>query len=60
MPVLDGVSEARVRFRLSTDVSVTDDGWHVDDILLTGEQLFPGFVDGFESGDTSAWTQTVP
>lgn len=27
-----GNANARVRFRLSTDFSVTEDGWHVDDI----------------------------
>jgi carboxypeptidase T len=34
LPQLDGVANARVRFRLSSDVSVTGDGWYVDDILV--------------------------
>ncbi len=64
LPGLDGSSQARVRFRLSTDVSVTNDGWHVDDVVLrgAGEGQWAGdlFVDGFESGDTTAWSSTVP
>ncbi|KAB2968837.1 MAG: peptidase M14 [Thermoanaerobaculia bacterium] len=34
VPQLDGVANARVRFRLTTDVSVTRDGWYVDDIVV--------------------------
>jgi hypothetical protein len=33
---LDGQSEAKFRFRLSTDQSVVRDGWHVDDIRILG------------------------
>ncbi|MFK7888477.1 MAG: M14 family zinc carboxypeptidase [Gammaproteobacteria bacterium] len=29
-------AQARVRFRLSTDVFVTDDGWYVDDVVIRG------------------------
>jgi hypothetical protein len=42
---------------------VTFDGWHVDDILLRagGGGSASGLLsDGFESGDTSAWSATVP
>jgi hypothetical protein len=60
LPELDGATDARVRFRLESDGSVNYDGWHIDDVTLTGEQLFPGFADGFESGDTAAWSATVP
>jgi bacillopeptidase F len=60
LPSLDGATDARIRFRLTSDSSVTGDGWHIDDISLTGVQAFPGFADGFESGDTSAWSATVP
>jgi hypothetical protein len=35
-PQLDSASSAMVRFRLETDFSVTDDGWHVDDVVITG------------------------
>jgi hypothetical protein len=60
---LDGVAAARIRFRLETDGSVTRDGWHLDDIVIRalGQELLPDiFADGFESGDTSAWSTTVP
>lgn len=63
LPQLDGVAAARIRFRLETDVSVTRDGWHVDDILLRaggGGSASLILNDGFESGDTSAWSVTVP
>ncbi|MGH2538398.1 MAG: M14 family zinc carboxypeptidase [Candidatus Promineifilaceae bacterium] len=33
---LDGAAAAHVRFHLSTDFTVNDDGWHVDDIRLSG------------------------
>jgi carboxypeptidase T len=63
MPQLDGIATARIRFRLETDSSVTADGWHVDDILVRaggGGSTYQPFSDGFESGDTSAWSVTVP
>ncbi len=33
---LDHVAGARVRFRIDTDVSITEDGWHIDDIVIRG------------------------
>jgi PKD repeat protein len=36
LPALDGQANARLRFRLDTDVYVTEDGWHIDDIVLSG------------------------
>ncbi|MFN7962632.1 MAG: M14 family zinc carboxypeptidase [Thermoanaerobaculia bacterium] len=62
VPALDGVSQARVRFRLTSDTIVTRDGWHVDDINLLTLPSFvvPVFADGFESGNTSAWAAQVP
>ncbi len=33
---LAGQTNARFRFRLETDISVTADGWHIDDIALSG------------------------
>jgi hypothetical protein len=63
LPQLDGASAARIRFRLETDGSVTDDGWYVDDITIRAAA--PGavgdvFADGFESGDSTGWSATVP
>jgi hypothetical protein len=51
------------RFRLGTDSSVGHDGWDIDDVVVQSCQAGgPGlpFSDGFESGDTSAWSNTVP
>ncbi len=36
LTALDGQANARIRFRFYSDSSVTADGWHLDDILLTG------------------------
>jgi hypothetical protein len=36
LPALDGQSNARIRFRLDTDLYYAADGWHIDDILLSG------------------------
>jgi hypothetical protein len=61
LAALDHAPDARIRFRLDTDVSVTRDGWHIDDIVIRGfEALPPGLVfrDRFESGDTSGWSAT--
>ena len=64
LPQLDAAATARVRFRLSSDVSVTEDGWYVDDVRISGydPSLLSGliFSDGFESEDTAAWSTTVP
>jgi len=60
---LDHVANARVRFRIDTDVSVTRDGWHVDDILVRGfAELPPGLIfrEGFESGTTASWSSVAP
>ena len=51
------------RFRLGTDSSVGHDGWDIDDVKVQSceEPFNPDvFADGFESGDTSAWSSTVP
>lgn len=64
LPQLDGQANARIRFRLSSDFSVTEDGWHVDDILLRSAPAAPSltsiFTDGFEAGDFGAWTSHAP
>ncbi len=59
LPMLDGASEARVRFRLDSDDGVTRDGWHLDDLRLEAASDGTLFADGFESGNTSAWDVTV-
>ncbi|MEO8195643.1 MAG: M14 family zinc carboxypeptidase [Thermoanaerobaculia bacterium] len=62
LPGLAGSALAKVRFRLTSDISLTFDGWHLDDIALTA--VFPPptglFADGFESGNLSLWTSAVP
>jgi len=51
----------QLRIRFGTDNSVSHPGWYVDDVLVQSciADTMP-FLDGFESGDTSAWTLTVP
>ncbi len=39
LPNLDGQAQARIRFRLQTDTEVVKDGWHIDDIVLSGGGL---------------------
>lgn len=51
------------RWRFGCDFSVSDVGWAVDDIrIFAGSECLGGgiFFDGFESGDTSSWSATVP
>ena len=51
------------RFRLGTDGSVSHPGWDIDDIWVQScvpEASGGIFADGFESGDTSAWSGTFP
>ncbi len=36
LPALDGQANARIRFRFTSDTSLVADGWHLDDITLTG------------------------
>ncbi|MEO8195644.1 MAG: M14 family zinc carboxypeptidase [Thermoanaerobaculia bacterium] len=59
---LIGATQARVRFRLTTDTNTVADGWYVDDIELRA--AFPPptglFADGFESGDLTLWSASVP
>ncbi|MCU0304341.1 MAG: hypothetical protein MUC56_09830 [Thermoanaerobaculales bacterium] len=63
LPGLDHAADARIRFRLDTDSSVTRDGWHIDDIVVRGfEEAPPGLIfrDRFEDGTTSAWSSVSP
>ena len=57
----------QVCFEFSTGDAQANDfiGWFIDDVVVTagdsacaGDQ--PIFTDGFESGDTSAWSTTIP
>ncbi len=52
------------RWRMGCDSSVSDVGWWVDDIrIFSGSECTQGpeiFLDGFESGDTTAWSSTAP
>jgi hypothetical protein len=53
----------QLRFRMATDTSVGGEGWYVDDVrVITPTECnnTDVFADGFESGDTSAWTNTSP
>ena len=59
LAMLDGSSTARFRFRIDSDGGVTRDGWHLDDIVLEASAVGL-FADGFESGDTSRWSVSVP
>jgi hypothetical protein len=58
-----------IRWVLSSDTAVTDLGWWVDDIAITNVEVPSSceggasplvFADSFESGDTSAWSATIP
>jgi Zn-dependent M28 family amino/carboxypeptidase len=58
-----------IRWVLSSDTSVGGSGWWVDDIAITNVEVPSSceggaspfvFADGFDSGDTSAWSATVP
>ena len=57
----------RLAWRYGSDSSQNgEEGWYVDDIVLTHAQI-PGactsnliFVDGFASGTFDAWSSTVP
>lgn len=61
---LDGVAQARFRFRLVTNQIGGRDGWYLDDIAVraaapqTPETSI--FADGFESGGTTQWSTHVP
>jgi len=53
----------QLRFRLGTDSSLSHPGWDIDDVSIQScVPDNPGmvFTDGFESNDTSAWSNTVP
>jgi PKD repeat protein len=39
LPDLDGQTNVRIRFRLASDENVTLDGWHLDDVVVSGGSL---------------------
>lgn len=41
---LDGVTRARIRFRLISDGGVVGDGWYIDDIRINGRSGNPGII----------------
>ena len=53
---------AKFRFRLASNSSTARTaGWNLDDVLVQSCLVdLTIFVDGFESGNTSAWSVTVP
>jgi hypothetical protein len=51
---------AKFRLRLGSDNSVSNPGCDIDDVLVQSCLVDALFIDGFESGDTSAWSLTVP
>ncbi|MEE4270488.1 MAG: M14 family zinc carboxypeptidase [Thermoanaerobaculales bacterium] len=59
---LDQVADARIRFRLDADFSNTEDGWHIDDIVIRAfaDDSALLFADGFETAGTSRWSMTAP
>ncbi len=52
----------RFRYRLGTDSSISREGWYIDDVVVQSCVLAetPLFADGFESGDVSAWSSSMP
>ncbi|MCI0520815.1 MAG: PKD domain-containing protein [Chloroflexi bacterium] len=36
IPALDGLANARIRFRFTTDSNTVNDGWYLDDIVISG------------------------
>ncbi|MEO8275205.1 MAG: choice-of-anchor B family protein [Thermoanaerobaculia bacterium] len=56
----------KLAWRYGSDTGTNGEGWYVDDIALTHAQV-PGsciqnllFRDGFETGNLSTWSSTVP
>ncbi len=55
-PSLDNQATAQIRFRFTSDFSITDDGWHIDDISIRGAGT--GCVAG--TTPTAVFTSTSP
>ena len=53
--------QLRFRFDSVDEIDNGFVGWLVDDVVVTGGcSETPLFADGFESGNTTAWSSTVP
>lgn len=52
-----GTASVRCGISLDNPLAASFEAWF-DQLTLTGGGLI--FADGFETGDTSAWTATVP
>ncbi len=58
--------EILIRWTFSADGGLTEEGWYIDNVSITHSQVASTcdssgiFFDGFESGDTSEWSSTVP
>jgi hypothetical protein len=57
LPALAGMANAQLRFRFSSNASIQDDGWYIDDVQLTAggpacraTQDDRLLIDGFEAG----------
>ncbi len=51
----------QLRFRVGNDSSVGTEGWYLDDFKVQNCSSLVGlFSDGFEGGNTSQWSATVP
>lgn len=62
LPVAAGQS-VRLRFRMASDSSISDQGWRIDDVKVRQRVCCPSnviFVADHEEGDTSEWTTTEP
>ncbi len=54
LPMLDDQAAAKIRFRFTSDVSLVEDGWHVDDIQVIGSStVMPDFYGVSLSPDTA-------
>ncbi len=47
-------------WRLGSDGAAGNEGWYIDDVTVQSCAQTPFFTDGFESGNTSAWSATAP
>jgi len=47
-------------WRLGSDSAAGNEGWYIDDVVVQSCASNLIFEDGFESGNTSAWSTTVP
>lgn len=50
----------RFAWRLGSDSNAGNEGWYIDDVMIQSCLSTAIFTDGFESGDTSAWSSQNP